>query len=76
MSASIENAAPVLCTDVRGVARMLNVSVRSVYRMSDAGNLPAPLTLGGSKRWRIAEIDAWTRAGSPPRKAWTWSDAS
>jgi predicted DNA-binding transcriptional regulator AlpA len=65
-----------LCTNVRGVATMLNVSIRTVYRMNDAGALPEPLTFGGLKRWRIAEIEDWLRAGSPARKSWTWSESS
>ena len=65
-----------LCTDVRGVAVMLDLSVRSVHRLNDGAKMPAPITFGRAKRWRIAEIDAWLRAGSPPRDRWTWSESS
>ena len=60
-----------LCTDAAGVARMLNVSVRTVRRLDDGGRLPAALPLGRAKRWSIAEIEDWIAAGSPPRRQWT-----
>jgi excisionase family DNA binding protein len=65
-----------LLTDIAGVAALLKVSRRTAYRLDDAGLLPAPLVLGKQKRWRVAEVEAWIRAGAPPRKAWTWSEAS
>ena len=60
-----------LCTDAAGIALMLNVSLRTVRRLDDAGRLPAALPLGRSKRWSIAEIEDWIAAGSPPRRQWT-----
>jgi predicted DNA-binding transcriptional regulator AlpA len=65
-----------LCTDVRGVAVMLNISVRSVHRLNDGAKMPAPIAFGNARRWRIREIEAWLRSGSPVRKSWTWNDAS
>lgn len=64
------SAPPALCVDRAGLARMLGVSVRQVYRLDDAGRLPAPLALGTCKRWSIEEVHAWLRAGAPPRRAW------
>ena len=60
-----------LCTDAAGVAQMLDVSLRTVRRLDDAGRLPAALPLGRSKRWAIGEIEDWIAAGSPPRRQWT-----
>lgn len=60
-----------LCTDADGVARMLNISPRTVRRLDDGGKLPAALPLGRAKRWSIAEIEDWIAAGSPPRRQWT-----
>jgi excisionase family DNA binding protein len=58
------------------VAALLKVSPRTVYRLNDGGQLPAPIRLGKTKRWRVTELEAWLRAGAPPRKSWTWSEAS
>lgn len=56
---------------VADVARLLSLSVRSVWRMDKAGKLPASVTIGiASKRWRKSEILAWIGAGCPDREAW------
>ncbi len=51
--------------DVRQVATVLDVSVRSVHRLRDGGKIPAPVRIGGSVRWRATEIDAWIARGCP-----------
>jgi excisionase family DNA binding protein len=51
--------------DVRAVAQLLNCSPRHVYRLADAGRLPAPLRLGALVRWRRADLDAWLAQGCP-----------
>jgi len=52
--------------DVRAVAALLNCSPRHVYRLADAGRLPAPVRLGGLVRWRRADLDAWLAGGCRP----------
>jgi len=52
------------------VARLLAVSVATTWRLESAGKLPAPLRIGGSTRWRHAEIVAWVEAGMPDRRNW------
>jgi predicted DNA-binding transcriptional regulator AlpA len=59
-----------LCVDASGLALLLDVSPRQIYRMNDAGQLPAPLALGGCKRWLRREIEEWLAAGAPRRKDW------
>ena len=59
-----------LCVDAVGLATMLDVSKRTVHRLDDGGRIPAGISLGGCKRWRIEEIQAWMRAGAPCRKEW------
>jgi excisionase family DNA binding protein len=59
-----------LCIDAREMARLLDVSMRQVYRLNDSGQLPAPLALGGCKRWLRSEVEAWLAAGAPRRKDW------
>jgi predicted DNA-binding transcriptional regulator AlpA len=51
------------------VARMLNISTRSLWRLRSAGVLPPPVRLGGTVRWRIDEIKNWIAAGCPPEKS-------
>jgi len=64
------NADP-LCIDRAGLAKLLDVSVRQLYRLDDAGKIPAPIALGSScKRWSIEEVQEWIRAGGPPRREW------
>ena len=50
---------------VRDVAAMLRLSERTVWRRAAAGELPAPLRIGNSVRWRRDEIIAWVEAGCP-----------
>jgi excisionase family DNA binding protein len=47
------------------VARMLNVSERTVWRMRSAGHLPPPVRLGGCVRWPVDAIKQWIAAGCP-----------
>lgn len=49
--------------DVRAVASLLGCSPRHVYRLADAGHMPAPVRLGALVRWRRAELAAWLDRG-------------
>lgn len=55
--------------DVKRVAEMLSCSVRHVYRMSDAGRMPAPHKLGAARRWSTDELKAWVSDGCPSVEA-------
>lgn len=50
------------------VARRLGVSRRQVWKLLAAGKLPEPVRVGGSVRWREADIDAWIEAGCPANR--------
>ncbi len=66
MSATLSPAAPApQLLDVGGVAEMLGCSQRHVYRLSDAGRMPAPVKLGALVRWSAAAIREWIDAGCP-----------
>ena len=52
--------------DVRAVALLLDCSTRHVYRLSDAGRMPAPVRLGALIRWRRTDLDAWIAGGCRP----------
>lgn len=58
------------CTDARGVAALLGVSVRHVRSMRARGALPEPLSIGRRRVWRIAELSAWIADGMPPVERW------
>jgi hypothetical protein len=51
---------------VDAVALTLACSARHVWRMSDAGLMPAPLALGKLRRWRVGTLRDWLRRGCPP----------
>ena len=51
--------------DVDDLAAWLTCSPRHIYRMTDAGKLPAPIRLGALVRWRRADIENWLAAGCP-----------
>jgi excisionase family DNA binding protein len=51
--------------DVRAVAQLLGCSPRHVYRLADAGKMPAPVRLGALVRWPRAAIEDWIAAGCP-----------
>lgn len=52
------------------LARLLGLSERTDWRLASAGNLPQPIRLGRSVRWRVAEIQAWLEQGCPGRREW------
>ena len=56
---------PAMLMDVSQVAAILNVSTRTVYRMSDSGALPRPRRLNTLIRWSRLEIEAWVKADCP-----------
>jgi len=62
------DAAPLLLT-VSQVGRLLQLSPRSVWRLLSAGEFIEPVRLGGSVRWRRAEVDRWVAEGCPRRRA-------
>jgi excisionase family DNA binding protein len=51
--------------DVQAVAELLGCSPRHVFRLSDAGRMPAPVKLGSLVRWSAAAIRAWIDKGCP-----------
>ena len=63
-----DNREQPLVYDVKGLAGVLAVSVRHLWRMVSAGSIPQPVRIGKKlKRWPVEEIRAWLRAGSPAR---------
>jgi excisionase family DNA binding protein len=56
---------PAELLDVCAVADMLGASPRHVYRLADAGRLPAPIKLGALVRWPRRIVLDWIAAGCP-----------
>jgi excisionase family DNA binding protein len=52
--------------DVKAVAEKCDCSPRHVYRLCDAGRMPAPRKLGSLVRWDLEEIDRWIADGCRP----------
>jgi len=51
--------------DMRTVADIFGCSPRHIYRITDAGRIPAPVKLGALVRWPRAAIEEWIAAGCP-----------
>lgn len=49
---------PSLLT-TKDLARLLQVSTRTLRRWQRGGHVPPPLRIGGSLRWRAADIETW-----------------
>ena len=64
-----DGAHPQLLT-AKCVAELLQISTRSLWRLLSAGKLLQPVRLGGSVRWRAAEVTRWINAGCPAMKEW------
>jgi predicted DNA-binding transcriptional regulator AlpA len=61
----------LLLIDANEVARRLDLSERTVWRLVAAGKLPNPISIGDkSKRWRAKDIRSWVAAGCPSRSEW------
>jgi predicted DNA-binding transcriptional regulator AlpA len=50
------------------LAQMLDISIRTLWRLRAAGKMPAPVRLGGSVRWRAEEIQTWINRGCPEQR--------
>ena len=64
------NPTASLLIDIHLLAALLDRSEASLERDQVAGRLPAPVWLGGSRKWRRAEIERWVDAGCPSQAEW------
>lgn len=62
---------PLLASAAQAAA-LCGLSVRTWWRLDSSGRIPKAVLLGGSKKWRRSELEAWTAAGCPPRTEWRW----
>ena len=56
---------PIELINANQFAKLLSISERTLYRLKSTGQLPAPIVLGGSVRWRLKEIRVWIDEGCP-----------
>lgn len=53
--------------NVQNVAKMLDCSVRTVYRPIDPGRMPRSIKLGALVRWPRQTVESWIRQGCSKR---------
>jgi predicted DNA-binding transcriptional regulator AlpA len=51
------------------LARLLHISLRSLWRLRAGRLVPEPVRLGNAVRWPLDEIKNWIAAGCPPPQA-------
>lgn len=56
---------PIELITANQFAKLLSISERTLYRLKSTGQLPAPIVLGGSVRWRLTEVRDWIANGCP-----------
>lgn len=61
-------AIPLLISAAQ-LAQLLNISTRTLWRLHSTGQVPEPLKLGGSTRWRLNEVQLWISQGCPAPQA-------
>ncbi len=52
------------------LARLLDLSSRTISRMNASRKIPRPVRVGRSVRWRRDEVERWIAAGCPERSEW------
>jgi prophage regulatory protein len=63
----IHNAGPPALMTVEDLAKLLRVSVRTVWRLRQNACLPHPVKIGGGVRWRMSDVKAWIEQGCKPQ---------
>jgi predicted DNA-binding transcriptional regulator AlpA len=58
------------------LAKMLDVSSRTVWRMNATEMLPQPVKLNRSVRWVLSEVADWIEQGCPTRREYESSKQS
>ena len=50
------------------VAQLVGLSDKQIHRLNDRGDIPRPVRVGGSVRWRTSELEDWVDSGCPHRQ--------
>ena len=62
----LKSSTRILIT-VTELSEILSLSPSTIWRMDSKGELPEPLRLNRTVRWRADEIQLWIDAGCPSR---------
>lgn len=66
-----------LLLGAEAAAELIGISESTLWKLHSQGRIPNPMRLGGRVvRWRREELEAWVRAGCPPRERWTYQPYS
>lgn len=71
-ASKITNLAPDIdgLINVKQLSVILNVSSRRIWSMRSGGQIPLPVKIGGSVRWKTREMLDWIEQGCPPLRKW------
>lgn len=47
------------------MARLMQISERTLWRLLSGGKLPQPVRIGRNTRWRLEEVAEWIQKGCP-----------
>jgi len=61
---AVQSTEPKLIT-VRELSGLLGMSKRTIWRLLSAGQVPQPVRIGRSTRWRLDEVRRWIDSGCP-----------
>lgn len=64
MTAALDPIEPLLTAD--DLAAIAGVTVRTIRRWNELGQIPPALRIGAVVRWRRSEIEAFLRDGARP----------
>lgn len=64
---TLPSSLPELLT-IRELAKTLKLSPRSIWRLVRNRQLPSPIRIGGSIRWRVADVSSWINDAASPQK--------
>jgi excisionase family DNA binding protein len=59
-----------LLIDTNQVAKLLQVSARTVWKMEHVGEMPKAIRIGKAVRWGYEEIQEWVAAVCPAADQW------
>ncbi len=51
--------------DAKEAARLCSLSLQMIYKLNQAGKMPAPIRIGSLLRWQRRELLEWIEAGCP-----------
>ena len=60
-----------LLLNARQAAAVCGKCLRTWRNWDAGGHIPRAMQIGRAKYWRPDELEAWVRAGCPPRKLWS-----